>query len=120
MDGLQFEINGLTVQGPVQLSGYCFGETPVVEGVDIPADQFTDSYEYALVSYVKTALWMYILEASLGREQVDQAVQHYFRKWKHKHPQPADMKTAFEESLGQNLDGFFRLTQVEGRFQLGD
>jgi aminopeptidase N len=62
---------------------------------------------------------MYILEASVGREKVDLAVKNYFSKWRHKHPQPADMKAAFEEALGENLDGFFRLTMVEGRFELG-
>ncbi len=92
---------------------------PMASPMDIPADQFPDSNEYGLVSYIKTALWMYILEASLGREKVDAAVKHYFDKWKHKHPQPADMQAAFEEALGVDLDGFFRLTKVKGKFDLG-
>jgi hypothetical protein len=92
---------------------------PMKSAMDIPADQFPDSNEYGIVSYIKTALWMYILEASVGREKVDLAVKNYFSKWRHKHPQPSDMKAAFEEALGENLDGFFRLTMVEGRFELG-
>ncbi len=92
---------------------------PMTYPMDIPADQFPDSNEYGIVSYIKTALWMYILEASLGRERVDAAVQHYFTKWKHKHPQPADMQAAFEEALGVDLDGFFELTRTEGNFDLG-
>jgi hypothetical protein len=83
--------------------------------MDIPADKFPSSDEYGLISYVKTALWMYLLEASVGREKVDLAVQHYFTKWKNKHPQPEDMKAAFAEALGSNLDKFFELTKKEGK-----
>jgi hypothetical protein len=88
---------------------------PMQSAMDIPADQFPSSDEYGIVSYVKTALWMYLLETSLGREKLDLAVKNYFNKWKHKHPQPADMKAAFEEATGTNLDQFFELTRKEGK-----
>ena len=80
---------------------------PMQYPMDTPADKFPNSDEYGLVSYVKTALWMYLLEASSGREKADKAIQLYFSKWKFKHPQPADMKAAFEEAVGGNLDKFF-------------
>ena len=44
------------------------------------------------------------------------AIKNYFTKWKNKHPQPADMKAAFEEAIGSNLDKFFELTKKEGKF----
>jgi hypothetical protein len=90
---------------------------PMESAMDIPADQFANSEEYGLISYVKTALWMYILEASVGKDKVDQAVQLYFSRWKHKHPQPADLKAAFEEAIGANLDRFFELTKKKGKFE---
>ena len=90
---------------------------PMQSAMDIPADQFPDSNEYGLVSYVKTALWMYILESSVGRDTLDLAVQHYFKKWRHKHPGPADMQQAFEDAINQDLDFFFELTKKEGKFQ---
>lgn len=90
---------------------------PMKSAMDIPADQFPDSNEYGLVSYVKTALWMYILESAIGRDKIDLAVQNYFDKWKHKHPQPADMQAAFEEAIGEDLDAFFELTKKEGKFE---
>lgn len=89
---------------------------PMKSAMDIPADQFPDSNEYGLVSYVKTALWMYIMESAIGRDKLDLAVQNYFNRWKHKHPQPADMQAAFEEVVGEDLDAFFELTKKEGRF----
>jgi aminopeptidase N len=89
---------------------------PMQSAMDIPADQFPDSNEYSLVSYIKTALWMYILESNVGPEKAALAIQNYFKKWKNKHPQPEDMKAAFEEAVGENLDIFFELTKKEGKF----
>lgn len=90
---------------------------PMQYPMDTPADKFPNSDEYGLVSYVKTALWMYLLEASSGREKADKAIQLYFSKWKFKHPQPADMKAAFEEAVGGNLDKFFEMTKKEGKLE---
>ncbi len=90
---------------------------PMQSAMDIPADKFPDSGEYGLVSYVKTALWMYMLESAVGWDKVQLAVQNYFTKWKNKHPQPADMQAAFEEAIGAKLDKFFDLTKKEGKFQ---
>jgi hypothetical protein len=92
-------------------------EIPMEEAMDIPADKFKDSEEYGLISYIKTALWLYLLEAKEGRAQVDRAVQNYFKKWKFKHPQPADMEAAFEEALGSNLDKYFELTKKKGKLE---
>jgi aminopeptidase N len=89
---------------------------PMQSAIDTPADQFPSSSEYGIVSYVKTALWMYVMESAIGKEKVDLAVKHYFNKWKHKHPQPEDMQAAFEEATGEDLDQFFKLTKVEGKF----
>ncbi len=90
---------------------------PMQSAMDIPADQFITSEEYGLISYVKTALWMYLLEAAVGTEKLDSAVQNYFTKWKNKHPGPEDMKAAFEEVIGARLDRFFQLTKKEGKFE---
>jgi hypothetical protein len=89
---------------------------PMQSAMDIPADQFPNSDEYGTASYIKTALWMYMLEAGIGRDKLDAAVHHYFEEWKHKHPEPADMKESFEESTGTDLDGFFELINKEGKF----
>ena len=90
---------------------------PMQSAMDIPADQFPNSEEYGLVSYVKTALWMYLLEAAVGTDKLDKAVQNYFAKWKNKHPQPEDMEAAFEEAIGNKLERFFQLTKKEGKFE---
>lgn len=88
---------------------------PMKTAMETPADQFPSNEEYGLVSYIKTAVWLHLLEAAVGREKVDLAMQNYFNKWKDKHPQPADMQAAFEEALGVDLNEFFMLTKKEGK-----
>lgn len=90
---------------------------PMQSAMDIPADKFPNSNEYGLISYVKTALWMYMLETAVGWDKVQLAVQNYFTKWKNKHPQPADMQAAFEEVIGGKLNTFFGLTKKEGKLE---
>lgn len=90
---------------------------PMESAMDIPAYDFKGSDEYGLISYVKTAVWMYLLEAAVGKEKVDAAVQNYFKKWKNKHPQPEDMQAAFEEAIGSKLENFFKLTKKKGKFE---
>jgi len=90
---------------------------PMQSAMDISAEKFASSDEYGVVSYVKTALWMYILESAVGKDKVDSAFQNYFTHWKDKHPQPEDLKISFEESIGANLTRFFDLTKKEGKLE---
>lgn len=90
---------------------------PMQSAMDIPADKFPNSNEYGVVSYVKTALWLYLLEQAVGEEKMNAAMHNYFTKWKNKHPQPEDMQAAFEEAVGAKLDKFFSLTKKEGKFE---
>jgi len=89
-------------------------KVPMNTAMDTPADQFSSNDEYARVSYLKTAVWLYILESAVGKEKVDLAMKNYFTKWKDKHPQPTDMQAAFEDALGVDLKEFFLLTKKEG------
>lgn len=90
---------------------------PMQSAMDISAEKFPNSDEYGIVSYVKTALWLHYLESAVGWPKVQAAFHNYFNKWKNKHPQPADLQAAFEESIGVKLDEFFKLTKKEGKFE---
>lgn len=91
-------------------------EIPMETAMETPSDQFKSSNEYGLISYIKTALWLYLLEASIGRDKLDLAMKNYYQKWKFKHPQPADMQLAFEEAIGGKLDQFFDMVLKVGKF----
>ncbi|OWK71836.1 M1 family metallopeptidase [Pedobacter sp. AJM] len=89
---------------------------PMQSAIETPAADFKTSEEYSLISYAKTALWLYILESQVGKEKFDQAFKNYFSEWKNKHPQPLDFKISMEKSLGVNLDKYFSLLNQQGKF----
>jgi len=90
---------------------------PMESAIDIPAASFASSDEYGLISYVKTALWLYLLESQVGTEKMDQAFKDYFNTWKNKHPQPEDLKASFEKTLGVDLTKYFDLLKKTGPFK---
>lgn len=90
---------------------------PMQPAIETPAADFKTSDDYGLVSYFKTAIWLYMLESSIGKEKMDKAFQDYFAKWKNKHPQPEDLKASFEQSIGGKLDDYFKLLNHEGGFK---
>jgi len=60
-------------------------------------------------AYQKPALMLSILrEAVLGREEFDRAFREYLRRWKGKHPQPADFYRTISDLTGRDLDWFWR------------
>jgi len=90
---------------------------PMQAPIETASDKFTSSDEYGITAYVKTALWMYIVDQSIENDAFDRAIRNYFNKWKFKHPQPADMKAAFEEAAGMKMDELFALLNKEGALQ---
>jgi aminopeptidase N len=90
-------------------------QIPVPAAMETTSASFKNSQDYALTAYIKPAEWMYMLEKAIGKEKVDAAFQNYFNLWKFKHPQPSDMKAAFEQSLNGGLQSFFELLNKEGK-----
>jgi len=87
---------------------------PMETPIDTPAGDFTSEDEYAIVTYVKTAIWMYWLELELGRTTVDKAMQTYFQQWKFRHPYPEDLKAVFEKETGKDMTPYFDLLKKKG------
>lgn len=115
--GIPIEVQALPVKEFMSTIYGALSGIPMESAIDLPSDQFKTSDDYSTASYLKAALWVYILEAGIGKEKVDNAFQHYFKLWKGKHPQPQDLKAAFEESLGVDLDKYFELLKKEGKFE---
>jgi hypothetical protein len=89
-------------------------QIPIQNALETPSADFKSSEEYGMTAYLKGAMWMYLLEQTIGREKVDQGFQNYFRLWKFKHPKPNDMKAAFEQAVNARLTQFFSLLDKEG------
>lgn len=76
---------------------------------------FTNKDDYGIVIYIKTAIWMFMLENELGRDVVDKALQSYFTKWQFKHPSPEDFKKELETVSGRDLSKYFALLNKSGK-----
>ena len=87
---------------------------PMEGAIETPAADFKSKDDYGLITYVKTAVWMYALEQEFGKEKVDRAVKAYFNEWKFRHPYPEDFKAAFEKELGRDLTPYFDLLKKKG------
>jgi Peptidase family M1 domain len=60
-------------------------------------------------AYQKPALMLTILrDHVLGRETFERAMREYVRRWKFKHPQPADFFRTMANVSGRDLDWFWR------------
>lgn len=117
-DGIPEQIKSLTVDKfQKAVYGAIARAVPMDFAIDQPAEQFKNSDDYAMASYIKTALWMFALEAIIGKDRVDNAFQTYFRDWKNKHPTPKDMQSSFEKSTGQDLSKFFDLLKDPNSFK---
>ncbi|MBL7744856.1 MAG: M1 family metallopeptidase, partial [Chitinophagaceae bacterium] len=91
-------------------------EIPMDEAIETPSADFTDKDKYAMVVYIKTSIWMYIIEVSIGTEKLDKVLKAYYDKWKFRHPYPEDLKAEFESQLGVKMDGIFELLNKKGKF----
>jgi len=96
-------------QFQAQLYRFMSQAIPMTTTINQPAPNFKSSEEYGLISYVKSAIWLYKLEMIVGREGVDKAFQQYFKDWSGKHPTPKDMQNSFERALARELTDFFAL-----------
>ncbi len=101
-----------------RLYGFMSQAIPMASPIDQSAIDFKNSEEYGLISYVKTAIWLYKLELMVGRDGVDKAFQQYFKDWNGKHPSPKGMQNSFEKALVRNLDDFFALLHTDKNIKL--
>jgi hypothetical protein len=92
-------------------------EIPSTEAIETTSAAFPSQEEYGTVVYLKTAVWMYIIESSIGTENLDKAIQAYYNEWKFKHPYPEDMKASFEKTLNLNMTRIFELLNKKGKFE---
>ena len=89
---------------------------PAAKPINTGSTGFPNKDDYGIVVYVKTAVWLYLIETAIGRDNLDKGMQAYFNEWKFKHPYPDDLKTSLETATGKSLDKLFELLNKEGNF----
>ncbi len=65
------------------------------------------SLSYGSVLYHKVARVFDYLLFYLGEEKFDKIMQAFYEEWKYKHPYPEDIKKAFVDGTGEDLDWLF-------------
>ena len=88
---------------------------PMDEPIATNSVGFKNKEDYGSVVYLKTAVWMYVMEIITGRQKMDTALNAYYAQWKFKHPYPQDFKTALSLSMNMNLDEVFELLNKKGK-----
>ena len=91
-------------------------QIPMEEPIETPSADFSDKEKYGLVVYLKTAVWMYIAELSVGPGNLDKIIKAYYEEWKFKHPYPEDLKAIFEKEMNMKFDDLFALLNKKGKF----
>ena len=89
---------------------------PAKPAIETHSTAFTNKDEYGIVVYLKTAIWMSILEASMGKQALLNGIKMYFHDWKFKHPYPEDLKLSLEKGSRTKLSTLFELVKKEGNF----
>jgi hypothetical protein len=70
------------------------------------ADQYASNTAYSINAYSKGEVFMEQLGYIIGAEARDKVLLEYFRKWRYKHPNPADLIRVAEDVSGLQLDWY--------------
>jgi len=75
--------------------------------IDITSTDFKTYNSYGLSVYYKAAIFTYYLQYYIGEELMDKIMHKFFDEWKFKHPQPLDIRQAFESNTDADLSWYF-------------
>lgn len=62
---------------------------------------------YGSMVYVKSAMVLDQLLATVGPQRMDRAMRAYFEEWQYRHPGPDDLRRSLERDLGMDLGWLF-------------
>ncbi|MEE9348422.1 MAG: M1 family metallopeptidase [Flavobacteriaceae bacterium] len=91
---------------PKDIASYMDGDQSNIAPI---MSQSNNIYQFGSNAYAKPAAGLYILrEVVLGHELFDKAFSTYAKRWKFKHPTPADFFRTMEDASATDLDWFWR------------
>lgn len=96
---------------------YALNNLPAREPIATNSTGFSNKEDYGIVVYLKTAIWMSIVEASIGKDNLMKGIKEYFNQWKFKHPYPEDLRESLEKGSGLGVSNLFELLSKRGNFQ---
>ncbi len=91
---------------PKSIVGYMRGDQSKIAPIMTQGDKV---YQFGNNAYAKPAAGLYMLRQTImGPELFDYAFKTYARRWKFKHPTPADFFRTMEDASAMDLDWFWR------------
>ena len=75
-----------------------------------PVNLTSEAYsqeEYVRIIYYKAGMGFNYLRSFMGDSLFDAILRDYYIEWKFRHPQPEDLRNAFESGTGKDLSWFF-------------
>jgi len=101
-----FHIDKIPEQRMIELEWLVSARNNLEQPIDISSTDF-DDMNYSLILYNKSSLAFNYLRAYLGDTLFDSIMHDYYGNWKFKHPQPDDLRQAFQSRTNKNLSWFF-------------
>ena len=84
--------------------------------IESPASSFSDMNSYSTTTYLKAAVWLGLVEASMGKSAFSKAIREYYNQWKFRHPYPEDFRQSIEASIKKSAQELFGLLEKKGNF----
>ncbi len=101
-----FHVDKLPEQRMMELEWLLTSRNNTEQPIDIASTDFTQM-NYSLILYNKGSIAFNYLRAYLGDTLFDSMMHNYYTNWKFKHPQPDDLRQAFQSRTNKNLSWFF-------------
>lgn len=99
---------GITIDGNMEnLAAQFLQKRCLDQAVGLKSVEFAQ-INYGLDVYKKTARYFKILQAFLGNEKFQEAMQQYYKQWAFRHPEPSDVQRVLENSSGKDLGWLFQ------------
>jgi peptidase M1-like protein len=100
--------DSLTRKGEAQFV-FRLDQTATAQPIMTPANRYQNDNNLGSLAYVKPSIVLLALRNKvLGAEVFDSAFREYSRRWKFKHPQPADFFRTIESVSGRDLAWYWR------------
>ncbi|MBI3883190.1 MAG: M1 family metallopeptidase [Sphingobacteriales bacterium] len=94
----------------------CAIKTKKDQSIEPPAYKFSKE-NYYLTVYIKSAIWLKLLQNNMGKDRCDSAMKIYHQRWQFQHPYPENLKSVLEEVGHKNIDTVFQLLNKMGSLE---
>lgn len=101
-----FHLQNMPVQRIEELEWLIQSRSNLEQPINLAAQDFTEM-NYSVIIYNKATTCFEYLKGYLGDSLFDACMQDYYLKWQNRHPQPDDLRSAFESHTDKDLRWFF-------------